>query len=121
MERQGRWAVTLLLAAALAGGMAGCDSKESAQERSDRIKAEGQQRVDEWMKVRNAGTVAGELIRDTALALGGTSPVEAVPDEAECRAEWERQILDEKYGRDLLAAWVAGCTDVDVAVPTTSG
>jgi hypothetical protein len=101
--------------------MAGCDSKESAQERSDRIKAEAQQRVDEWMRVRNAGTEVGELLRDTALARGGTSPVEAVPDEAKCRAEWERQILDEKYGWDLVASWVAGCMDVDVTVPTTSG
>ncbi|MGW4982633.1 hypothetical protein [Streptomyces mirabilis] len=101
--------------------MAGCGSKESPQERSDRIKAEAQQRVDEWITVRNAGTAAGELLRDTALARGGTSPVEAVPDEAECRAEWERQDLDEKYGQDLVDSWAAGCTDVDVAIPTTSG
>ncbi|KPI22963.1 hypothetical protein OV320_1011 [Actinobacteria bacterium OV320] len=110
-----------MLVAALVGGVAGCGSEESAQERSDRIKAEAQQRVDEWIDVRNAGTSAGELLRDMALARGGTSPMEAVPGEAECHAEWERQDLDEKYGRDLVASWVAGCTDVDVAVPTTSG
>lgn len=121
MGRQGRWVATLLLVAVLGGEMAGCGSEESAQERSDRIKVEAQQRVDEWIDVRNSGTTAGELLRDTALARGGMSPVEAVPGEAECRAEWERQDLDEKYGQDLVASWVAGCTDVDVAVPTTSG
>ncbi|MER7693268.1 HNH endonuclease signature motif containing protein [Streptomyces sp. NPDC097610] len=61
------------------------------------------QRVDEWINVRNAGTSAGELLRDMALARGGTSPVEAVPGQAECRAGWERQDFDEKYGQDLVA------------------
>ncbi|MER6370738.1 hypothetical protein ABT255_20550 [Streptomyces mirabilis] len=121
MGRQGRWAATLVLVAAVAGGTAGCSSEETAQERSDRIKAEAQQRVDERIKVRKAGTAAGALLRDTALARGGTSLVEAVPDEVECRAEWERQLLDEQYGQDLVDSWVAGCTDVDVAVRTTSG
>ncbi|WP_319656573.1 hypothetical protein [Streptomyces scabiei] len=121
MGQQGRWAATLMLGTAVVGGLAGCSSVEPAQERDDRTKAEAQQRVDERISVRKAGTAAGELLRDTALARGGTSPVEAVPDETECRGEWERQVLDEKYGQDLVESWVAGCMDVDVAVPTTSG
>ncbi|MFF7171637.1 hypothetical protein [Streptomyces pseudovenezuelae] len=100
--------------------MAGCSSEESAQERDKQIKAEAQQRVDERISVRNAGTTAGELLRDTALARGGTSPVEAVPDEVECRAEWERQDLGEKYGQDLVDSWVAGCMDVDVMGSATT-
>lgn len=121
MGRQGRWAASLVLVAAVGGGLAGCSSEETAQEHSDRTKAEAQQRVDERIRVRNAGITAGELLRDTALARGGTSPVEAVPDVPECRAEWKRQALDEKYGQDLVESWVAGCTDVNVAAPTTSG
>ncbi|MER6206369.1 hypothetical protein [Streptomyces sp. NPDC001642] len=121
MGRQGKWATTFVLVTAVVGALAGCSSEESSQEHDDRIKAEAQQRVDERISVRKADTKAGELLRDTALARGGTSPVEAVPDETQCREEWERQLLDEKYGQDLVESWVAGCTDVDVAVPTTSG
>ncbi|MBK3624796.1 hypothetical protein JHN59_08020 [Streptomyces sp. MBT49] len=121
MGRQGRRAATLVLVGAVVGGLAGCSSEESTQERDDRIKAEARQRVDERVSVRKSGTAAGVLLRDKMLARGDTSPVEAVPDETECRAEWERRLLEEQYGEDLVETWVAGCTDVDVAVPTTSG
>lgn len=107
-----RAAATVLLFGAGCFGAAGCSEPGDPPNDSE-VRASAEAAVKDHVELLAAGKRAGVMLRETRLARGGISAPEAVPSQAECRAEWDRRLLDEEFGADGAASWVSACAGID--------